>query len=212
MMRQASTVAFQTSAVMSTSNDMHLEDCAPSRGQIPRIALSGSRLSLRPLVLSDAEGLTEAILESVATVGRWTSWCHTRHSTSQSLARIGEFHSMWETRKGYEFAIFDTLGNLVGGVGIDQIDWRNSSCNMGYWIRQSRQGAGLASEAANVLANYAFRRLGLTRIEFVIATDNAASRRTAEKSGARFEGIVQGRLCIGDISYDAAIYSLSSAS
>ena len=79
---------------------------------------------------------------------------------------------------------------------------------MGYWVRSTHAGRGIATTAARLASGYAFANLGLARIEIVALPDNVASRRVAEKLGARFECIARNRLQFGDETRDAAMYSL----
>ena len=56
-----------------------------------------------------------------------------------------------------------------------------------YVFALSCWGKGYATEAASVLRDYAFQRLGLRRIIALIDPDNPASARVAEKIGMHFE-------------------------
>ena len=80
--------------------------------------------------------------------------------------------------------------------------------NLDYWIRQSRQRQGYAVEAVHTLSMFGFTTLRLTRIEIVVVSENAPSRRVAEKAGATFECIARNRLLVRDVPYSAAVYSL----
>ncbi|BBA36306.1 putative ribosomal-protein-serine acetyltransferase [Methylocaldum marinum] len=53
--------------------------------------------------------------------------------------------------------------------------------NIDYWVKQSRQGQGIATRAVRLVAPFDFSRIGLTRLEFVAVVNNYASRRVAEK-------------------------------
>ena len=57
----------------------------------------------------------------------------------------------------------------------------------GYWVRQRYQGRGIATAAVQLLIQFAFKELKLTRMELVIRPENVASCRVAEKIGATFE-------------------------
>jgi RimJ/RimL family protein N-acetyltransferase len=80
--------------------------------------------------------------------------------------------------------------------------------NLGYWVRQSRQEQGVATAAVRLLARHALRATDLRRLEIVIAADNHASRRVAERAGAHLEGVARHRLMLRGEPVDAAIYSL----
>jgi RimJ/RimL family protein N-acetyltransferase len=81
-------------------------------------------------------------------------------------------------------------------------------CNLGYWVRTSHHGQGIAGRAAKLVARFAFENLGIIRVEIVVAIENQASLRVAEKLGAHDEGILLNRMVIGKSIYDAHMYSL----
>ncbi len=57
--------------------------------------------------------------------------------------------------------------------------------------RTGQTGQGIATAAVRLIARFGFEDLGLLRLlELLIAADNLASRRVAEKVGATFEGVV----------------------
>ena len=57
-------------------------------------------------------------------------------------------------------------------------------------------------------ARFAFERLGLLRAEIVVAMDNLASQRVAEKIGAHREGVLFNRMVVAPAVHDAIMYSL----
>ena len=175
---------------------------------LPPVELSSERITMRPYCAGDAGALFAAATESVATVGRWMPWCHAGYRPSDSAAWVEKCAAAWESGEEFSFALFDTSGRYVGGAGLNHFNRVHNLANLGYWIRQSRQGAGLAVEATSLLAHYGFTALKLTRIEIVAAADNTASRRVAEKAGAQFECLARNRLVIHDVPIVAAVYSL----
>jgi RimJ/RimL family protein N-acetyltransferase len=115
---------------------------------------------------------------------------------------------MWQSKEAYEFAAFDTANQYVGGAGLNQFNKVNNFANLGYWIRQSRQRRGFATEVVAILTNFGFQTLGLTRIEIVVASENVPSRRVAEKSRAQLECVARNRLLIRGVPMAAVVYSL----
>ena len=57
---------------------------------------------------------------------------------------------------------------------------------MGYWVRHSATGQGVCSQAAAQALDWAFKSLGLQRVELFIQPANQASIRVALKLGAEF--------------------------
>jgi ribosomal-protein-serine acetyltransferase len=174
-----------------------------------RPTLADARILVRPLAPDDVASLYAAIRESIDTVGRWMSWCHPDYSVREAEEWIARCERNWEAKADREFGIFDAKSNeVLGCAGINQFNCVNNFANLGYWVRTSRVGRGVASAAVLLLAKFAFGELKLSRIEIVTQVDNVASRRVAEKVGCQFEGIARNRLLFKDQPYDAALYSL----
>jgi ribosomal-protein-serine acetyltransferase len=115
----------------------------------------------------------------------------------------------WNRGTDYTFAICDALtGAWFGIVGLNSISRQNQWANLGYWVRSTRTGRGVASTAARLLARYGLTELGLNRIEIIMSVHNIASQRVAEKAGGLREGIARKRLLYHGQPHDSVIYSL----
>lgn len=169
-----------------------------------------SNLIIRPLRPEDREPLFCAVTESKEAISPWMTWCHHDYSIQDADEWIRCCEKNWTLEKGdREFAVFDTTDTeLVGGVGINQINHLHRFANLGYWTRSNRSNAGVASTIAKLAAQFAFKKLELSRVEIVVNPENVASRRVAEKIGARFECIARNRLLYKNRPCDAAVYSL----
>lgn len=179
---------------------------------VPPIELAGKGLRLRPWQSRDAEALCDAAQNSLSTVGRWLPWCHASYSLDDARAWVAYCEQGWANAEDFAFAVFDDRnGELLGGVGLNQRNPMHRSANLGYWVRQSRQGEGIAARAASLVARFGFEQLGLIRIEIVTLPDNHASRRVATKLGAAFEGLARQRLWAWNRAHDASVYALIPA-
>lgn len=182
-----------------------------------RSEIHGDRIILKAYEKSFAPLLFEAAIESRADAEftRWMPWCHENYTIADSLEFIEKVEKNWRDREdiwrsGMEFgyAIFDAeTGKFLGGTGINQPNKAHKFFNLGYWIRTGAQNRGVASQAARRLAQAAFEDLPLNRIEILAAIENVPSRKTAEKAGAQFEGILRRRLSISGKAHDAAAFS-----
>jgi ribosomal-protein-serine acetyltransferase len=83
--------------------------------------------------------------------------------------------------------------------------------NLGYWVRSSETGCGIATWAAQRLAAWAFANTDVTRLEIVAAVGNTASQAVATKAGALREGVLRARLLIHGRLHDAVLFSLIRA-
>jgi RimJ/RimL family protein N-acetyltransferase len=164
---------------------------------------------LREFRDSDAEEFAKATRESVDTVGPWMPWCSSSFSAQDALDWFEQCRTSLDTNSGYEFGIFaEDSGKLLGGAGLNSINYQHYFCNLGYWVRQSAQRHGVALRAARALLPYAFNSLGMQRVEIVIAAGNTASEGVARKAGARFEGIARNRLYLHGEAVSASIFSI----
>src|SRR2546421_3351699 len=161
------------------------------------VELSDGTISIRPYREEDASALYEAVRESISEVSPWLPWCHQNYSIEESREFIGSREVATQGGEWYSFGIFETAGGrFLGGVGINFINRVHQMANLGYWVRTSAAGRGVATAATRLAARFGFEQLGLHRIEIVAAVDNVGSQRVAEKAGATREGILRKRLLI----------------
>lgn len=192
---------------------MNAQPTAPRPAQRSlRPVIESRRIRLRPLTPDDGGAVYAAIDASRSEISRWMSWCHPNYSRVDSDQYLALQPAAWERGEEFALAIEDAAtGELIGGTGINFIDWPNRRANLGYWIRTDRTGAGIAAEAVRLLAPAALADLELERIEIVAAIANVASQRVAEKAGARREAILRARLRTATGQHDAVIFSFTRA-
>jgi RimJ/RimL family protein N-acetyltransferase len=172
--------------------------------------LSDGVVRLRPMLKSDAEELTQAVQKSIPELMPWMSWCHEGYNKQDALQWLNTLPSGWDKGTDYSFAITDIAdGQIVGGCGLSFVNTLFKFGNVGYWVRSDRTGEGIASRSALLVARFAFEKIGLVRAEIVVAVENQASIRVAEKVGATREGILRNRLVVREHVLDAAMYSLT---
>jgi ribosomal-protein-serine acetyltransferase len=174
------------------------------RPRRPRVAICRIRI-YRP---GDAEALWEAARESVSEVGRWLRWCHAEYSLAEAVEWTRSRAGLAAEGREYTFAIVGADGRFLGGCGINQINRLHRLGNLGYWVRTSATGRGVAAEAIKQAAEFAFRETDLVRLEIVCAVANTRSQRVAERAGAVREGVLRKRLVLHGQPTDAVVYSI----
>jgi len=176
------------------------------------IELRADGLFLRPYRPEDSRALAAAVRESVASVGVWLPWCNSDYGDAEAEAWIAHCAEGWRRGEHFAFAMFDgRTGQFLGAAGLNQRNREHNFMNLGYWVRTSQQGNGVAVRATRMVSAFGFGQVGLTRIEIVTALDNHASRRVAVKSGAALEAIARNRLVDRGNPIDAALYALVPA-
>lgn len=153
-------------------------------------AVESERLVLRATRAGMGTAVAEAVRESRRELERWMAWARDARSAAESERHCREMQLKWHAREELDFCFHRRAdGTLVGKGGLHTIDWSIPKFELGYWIRSSCAGQGLATEAATALAGMARSALDANRIEISCDARNAASRRVAEKSGFQLEGI-----------------------
>jgi RimJ/RimL family protein N-acetyltransferase len=174
------------------------------------------RLILRPPLPGDGAELHKAVEETWDSLNRWMIWAQARMSAEDCEVNIREAFAKFILGQdirlhGYE----KETGRLVLSSGLHRFDWRIRRFETGYWVRESAQGQGYATEACAAILQYAFDVLKARHVEIEHADGNDASRRVIEKLGFVKEGVLKGALANhsdpdGGV-YDSHVYSLTDA-
>lgn len=169
------------------------------------LTLRGEGLVLRRPIPADAPAMIEAVHESQPDIGRFLAWATPDYGPrdADQWCRVDA-----NDTASNPLHVFDESGRLLGGVGLHSPDARNGKIELGYWTRASARGGGVAVRSARLLVRCAFDVLGYSRVELIIATDNVASQRVADKLGAQREGLLRDRLRLTHGLVDAFVYSL----
>jgi len=165
---------------------------------------------VRRLAASDADLLLEAVQASLTELHEYLAWCKLDYALADASEWITYSQRAWLNASEYPLGVFDlACGSVIGATGISQINKANRIGNIGYWVRTSYVGRGVAQFAAKQAALLGFNELGLTRLEIVTLTHNHASQRVAEALGATRECVAKNRLYFRDAPHDAVVYSLT---
>jgi RimJ/RimL family protein N-acetyltransferase len=171
--------------------------------------LQDEAIIVRPHEPQDVDPIYLAVKESIAEISPWLPWCHPGISRDEIAAFVEFSRKGWADGSQHQFVILDaSTGGLLGGISLSHIVKSNRLANMGYWVRTSAVGRGIATRAVRLVAQCGFQSLDLSRIEIAAIPDNRRSVRVAQRSGATREGLARNRLVMHGRAYDAELYSL----
>jgi len=91
----------------------------------------------------------------------------------------------WLGGRAYRFAV-ESAGRLIGVCDVDEIS--EGQGDLGYWLEPAAWGQGVASEAAQAVATFAFAQVGLRRLLSGHAADNPASGAVLRRLGFKVTG------------------------
>ena len=167
------------------------------------------KVAIRPYQPGDAPLLYEAARESIADIYPWLPWCHPGYALEESEKWVETCLVEWKAQHAFEFVVYDEgADKFLGVVAINQLHPFHQFANLGYWVRSSCTGHGIAVTAVHLCAQFGFEELKLKRLEILTAIGNVRSQRVAEKAGATREGVLRQRLNISGVWHDAVVFSL----
>lgn len=178
-------------------------------GVEPLGELLTERLKLRAPKRADSAALDEAIQETLDELVLWLPWARLGHSLGDTRRYLRGARSARNRRQAFEFVIEDQGdGRLLGMVSLHRIDWMRRSGGIGYWVRRSEWGRGIAPEAARAMLDVAFIECGLHRVEVLVAPENKPSQRVVDKVGFVREGVARGAEFVNGSHSDHIQYAL----
>lgn len=155
----------------------------PERLETANLTLVATRAGMGSVV-------HDGLMESMDELKRWMPWARVDQVLGETETHCREEQARWHARTEIDFCFFARSdGGFVGKGGLHTIDWNVPKFEVGYWIRSSCAGRGVATEATAALVALARDHLGARRIELTADARNSPSRRVAEKCGFTLEGI-----------------------
>jgi ribosomal-protein-serine acetyltransferase len=139
----------------------------------------------------------------------WLPWVDNMVSPASYHAIIPLWLKQFAENNGFNAGIRYN-GQLVGSIGLHQIDWNHSQTSIGYYLAHSAQGKGIMTRAVKALLNYTFFSLGLNRVEIRCGVSNYKSRAIPERLGFTHEGIIRDGENLYGQFHDLAIYGMLS--
>ena len=105
--------------------------------------------------------------------------------------------------------IFLTDGTVIGDIALQDLDWKNRSCTLGYGLTKlEHRGKGYTTDAVKTILQYAFCHLGLVRVSAATQERNIGSQRVLEKCGFALEGRERKAEYLRGKRYDRLMYGL----
>lgn len=110
-------------------------------------------------------------------------------SRGESWRSMAMILGHWQLRGYGMWAVEERQsGEMIGRIGCWQPEgW--PGFEIGWTLRRTYWGRGLATEGAKAAMDYAFGELQQSRVISLIRPENAASRRVAQKLGEKLEGM-----------------------
>ncbi len=176
----------------------------------PPYTVFTERMKLRCYDPSDAEGLSQAVMESRGHLVPWMPWAKQEPvSLDSRIQLLREFRGSFDLGEDFIYGAWLRDGRkLVGSTGLHPRVGMGG-VEIGYWVHVDHVGEGLASEMAGALTRVAFELCKLDRVEIRHDPSNTASAGVPERLGFTCEGQLRRRMYWPDEEpRDVVIWSL----
>lgn len=143
--------------------------------------LEGGGLTLRPWEPGDVVWVHGTCQDPE--IQRWTKLpVPYRPSDAVALIRGSTDHRHSGTAASFAITVTDT-GELLGAIGVKDIDRRARSAEIGYWLAPDARGRGVASGALRLVCRWCFDGLRVDTLHALVLVGNAPSERVLERGG-----------------------------
>lgn len=163
---------------------------------------------LKQLELSDAIDIFETIDSQREYLGKWLPFVE----YSNSIADTEEYVSSVVNAPADGFEYVFTIrfnGGFAGLIGFKDTDRINMKTEIGYWLSEPFQKKGIMTKSVEMLCDFAFKVMGINRVQIKCAVGNNPSSNVPKRLGFKFEGIERdGELLTGNVFVDLDIYSI----
>lgn len=161
-----------------------------------RFRHAGEPLVLRPVLMTDAEPLVAAILQSVPELRAYMPWSHLPQTPLGQLERLRTVEAdYWAARQLGMLLAREADGTILSIIGLHpRVPLNPLGLELGFWCPTPYARRGYTTLASKVAMLYAFDKLEATRLQVLCDTSNVASTRVITKCGFRPEGTLRNAL------------------
>jgi RimJ/RimL family protein N-acetyltransferase/8-oxo-dGTP pyrophosphatase MutT (NUDIX family) len=154
----------------------------------PQPELTDGVVVLRPWRDDDVEVVLAGHDDEIA---RWFGFDDVVPSREQQAAAVARWRAGYDDGRRVVNFLVETEGVPVGTVEVRTKEDRTGE--LSWALYAGHRGYGYATRALRLLVDYAFRALGLHRVEAYVNPENLRSHRVATRAGLRREGLLRGR-------------------
>jgi ribosomal-protein-alanine N-acetyltransferase len=110
-------------------------------------------------------------------------------SLAATQAQMDWFAALEKDKTGQWWAICSPDdAAFYGACGYNNWSHQHQKAEIGFWLLPQHQGKGIIGEALPLIIDYAFKIMGLHRIEAMVETPNHASKKVLLRAGFVQEG------------------------
>lgn len=176
----------------------------------PPPTLRDGRALIRVPDMGDYEQWAALRAQSRAFLTPWEPiWPANDLTRTAFRSRIRQYWRDIDEDVAYPYFIFDRSGEtLVGALTLSNVRRGVAqTATLGYWIGEAHARQGYMTAAVRLICDFAFRHLGLHRVEAACLPHNTPSIGLLRKCGFAHEGLAKGYLKIAGEWHDHLLFA-----
>jgi len=156
----------------------------------PDPPLAAGEVLLRPWRDADADGIVAGVADPE--IPRWTR-VPDRYERRDALGFLASQEPMRRRGEHLGLALVARAdpAAVLGSLSLLRPHWEHGRIEIGWWVRASARGRGLATTGAELLSRWALGVLGVARVDCFVDAENLRSRRVAERAGFVCDGVLR---------------------
>ncbi|BCB02351.1 GNAT family N-acetyltransferase [Bacillus sp. KH172YL63] len=127
----------------------------------------------------------------------------------EAMALIQKWNERFRMNEGIRWGIaLKETGEIIGSCGFHQWEKEHFKAEVGFEIHPDYWRQGIITEALRSVLNYGFGEMELNRIKAYYDPRNLASKKSLERAGFTYEGVLRKSAYEKGVFCDAAVCSL----
>ena len=162
--------------------------------------LLGKKVKIRPMEMGDIP-LLDVLVRSGDVLHNLSTWLPINDSLAAQEANFGEKIKKGRSSEPH-FAITTLDNTVIGSVGINLTDFRNSDAMVAIFVGADYTGRGYGTEAMRILVDFIFMEMNIQRVELNVFEFNERAISSYKKVGFIEEGRLRQELYRNGNYYD----------
>ncbi len=174
---------------------------------LPAPPLSSDSLSLRAWTGADVGALVAAFQDPL--IDRFIAGVPAPRDDAGARSWLASQEPARKDGSRLELAVVSAESDRVlGSVALSSVERLHARAMVSYWVLPAARGRGVASDAVQLLSEWALGELGLKRLEMFVEPENVASQRVAERCSFVRERLLRSRWVAKGRRRDSVVYAL----
>jgi len=155
-------------------------------------SFESERLTIRSPRFGDGAELYSAVAETMDSLRQWMPWALMPQSAEVLEEYARRTHVQYLARENFGLLLWlKGTQTVVGGSGLNLLDWSVPMFEIGYWCRKRFERQGYITEAVHAITRFGFESLNAERIIIRCDANNARSAAVARRAGYMLEGVMR---------------------